>query len=509
MGEWAKAGALEVLFERSQEAWIQLDATGQPVRVNAAARRLLGSGPYEGLHFVDSSRGLRMARADGTQLRCDVERTETEDGGQLVALREPSARLSRALEAMISAVFAEPAQQDQLDALAEITGDALEVDRALIYEIRFSKSEAKGLCEWLNPRVANLTDTKATYPLDAFRMSAALITANESWIESHTRAQHPAFVEEGSAPILHGTMGIQSLLWFPFGFDADGFYLLALNQVDHDRAWLPFEIDFLQIVTRVVSLAIRHRWLVDACACADTAILEAGRLQSVRVLAGGAAHDLATLMGRLQWAVERARSVVAPGSAVAPSIDEIGRVTHASVDLVRQMLTFARKGHHHVETIAMGELAQKALVSFETLAGCKIHLFVEDSGRVEGDSLQLRQMLLNLVSNAVEASSRDASGHASHAEIRIRISSRTDATTATKIAIEVSDLGHGIAPEIIDKVFEPFFSTKGNGRGLGLTAVARIAREHGGDVRVDSRVGAGTTMTVTLPRSDESKTRSL
>jgi signal transduction histidine kinase len=105
------------------------------------------------------------------------------------------------------------------------------------------------------------------------------------------------------------------------------------------------------------------------------------------------------------------------------------------------------------------------------------------------DAAQIRQCLLNLIRNAAEAVAAKGSGHVT---LRTR-------TAAGRVEIDVEDNGIGIPAEVLPQLFDPFFSTKEDGSGLGLALTQQIVRDHGGDLRVDSMVGRGTTFTVSVP----------
>lgn len=137
-----------------------------------------------------------------------------------------------------------------------------------------------------------------------------------------------------------------------------------------------------------------------------------------------------------------------------------------------------------------------ALVSFvkEDLAAKKVVLAAElASGDPVAmvDAAQLRQCLINLVRNASEAVASNGGGH-------VTLRTRRD---GQRVEIAVEDDGHGIPPDVLPRLFDPFFSTKEGGSGLGLALTQQIVKDHGGDLTVASTVGKGTTFTVSVPAS--------
>jgi two-component sensor histidine kinase len=150
-----------------------------------------------------------------------------------------------------------------LDSLARIIGETLGVDRSQIFDISLSDERASCITEWLNPKHPQVTPTKGVYPLNVFRSSARHALDTHDFLESHATAPHPMLVEEGSVPMLHGTMGIQSLLWYPFAFRDDGFYVLAFNHVVASHQWTPPELSMMRTAARHVSMALVKQGLED------------------------------------------------------------------------------------------------------------------------------------------------------------------------------------------------------------------------------------------------------
>ncbi|MBA3394920.1 MAG: HAMP domain-containing protein [Deltaproteobacteria bacterium] len=170
---------------------------------------------------------------------------------------------------------------------------------------------------------------------------------------------------------------------------------------------------------------------------------------------------------------------------------------HREVDrltaITEEYLAFARLPKPKLAREPVNTMVS-ALASFvhEDLAGKKVKL---ETDLVAGDPIawcdggQIRQCLINLVRNAADAVAAKGEGHVM---LRTRVAGR-------RIEIDVVDDGIGITPEVLPKLFDPFFSTKEGGSGLGLALTQQIIRDHGGDLRVDSTVGRGTTFTVSVP----------
>ncbi len=240
-------------------------------------------------------------------------------------------------------------------------------------------------------------------------------------------------------------------------------------------------------------------------------LLETQKLESLGILAGGIAHDFNNLLTGVLGNASLLRLQLPEGSPMVEGLRRIETSAERAADLCRQMLAYSGKGRfvlRHVDLneivrstlgLAQGSVPKKAEISFVGATALP---------RVHADLPQLRQILLNLVMNAAEALPETGG--------RVAVRTGTMAVDATWLGgaylapelpqgeyvfLEVEDTGTGIRPELHAKIFEPFFSTKFTGRGLGLAAVAGIVRAHHGAVRLVSEPGRGSTFRIVFPPS--------
>jgi signal transduction histidine kinase len=163
--------------------------------------------------------------------------------------------------------------------------------------------------------------------------------------------------------------------------------------------------------------------------------------------------------------------------------------------LMNQLLTFARRGPANFRPMDLQRVVTDCLESVqERLSRYRIQVVFErdeELPEIHGDRDQMMQVLLNLVLNAVQAMPEGGT---------LRMAAVPEG--GQHIRLRVADTGHGIPPDVLPKIFEPFVTTKerGQGTGLGLTVVLGIIQEHGGSITVDSLPGQGTTFTLLLPR---------
>lgn len=218
------------------------------------------------------------------------------------------------------------------------------------------------------------------------------------------------------------------------------------------------------------------------------------RLESLGILAGGVAHDFNNLL-----AVLRADVDAASGHATADSREHLvhARLTiDRARDLVAQLLAMAGKRAPVTSAVDFGDVVDETVRLLRPGAprGLVLETEIAPDIVVVGDRPQLQQVVLNLIHNAIDAVSSLKSGVPT---VRVTLT----AVDAEAVLV-VSDNGPGIEPAVQRRIFEPFFSTKRSGRGLGLATVFGLTQAHSGRVVIDSVVGAGATFTVRLPRTN-------
>jgi len=233
------------------------------------------------------------------------------------------------------------------------------------------------------------------------------------------------------------------------------------------------------------------------------------KLESLGVLAGGIAHDFNNVLAGILGNVGLAQNELPPDSRAGFFLREAELAAQRAADLTRQMLAYSGRGAFVVDIIDLNATIHEVQSLLATVVSKKASLKIalgKNLPLVRGDATQIRQVLMNLVMNASDALEGGPGS--------IRIStSLTEATAADLarsylddalepgpyLAIEVSDTGAGMSREVLGRIFEPFFSTKAAGHGLGLAAVLGILRAHGAAVIVDSEPGRGTTFEILLP----------
>lgn len=242
----------------------------------------------------------------------------------------------------------------------------------------------------------------------------------------------------------------------------------------------------------------------------DQQIREGQKLESLGVLAGGIAHDFNNLLTAILGHANLA-SAHADGSQRM----HLARIEEASLrasELCRQMLSYAGRSKFALQNTDLNRLIEETSsllqVSLNKKASLAL-LLAPKLPAIEGDATQLRQVLMNLVLNAGEALGERTGQIAIRTEVieaeqtYLDSFSVPDLKPGSYVQLKVEDTGEGMSPETAARIFEPFFSTKFTGRGLGLSAVLGIVKGHHGALRVESTLGEGTTFSVLFPVSTQ------
>jgi PAS domain S-box-containing protein len=224
-------------------------------------------------------------------------------------------------------------------------------------------------------------------------------------------------------------------------------------------------------------------------------LAESQRLEAIGRLAGGIAHDFNNIITGISGYATLAQQGLPDGDPRLADLAEITRASRRASDLTRQLLTFARRQLTTPQLVDLGDLVRQAQGLLRHLAGetVRIELALPTTPvHAMIDPAQFEQVLTNLTLNACHAMP-----HGGAVQIAV---TRVGGTAV----VSVTDRGSGIAPEVLPHIFEPFFTTKppGSGTGLGLSMVRGIVDEAGGEIEVDSRLGAGSTFRVLLPAVD-------
>ena len=236
----------------------------------------------------------------------------------------------------------------------------------------------------------------------------------------------------------------------------------------------------------------------------DQEMLNVKKLKSLGVLAGGIAHDfnniLAAIMGNLSLAIRK----IEPDHEIAELLNSANKASMRAQNLTQQLLTFSMGGDPVKETAAISEVITDSaeFVLRGSNVSCSYHI-PESLWLVDIDKGQMSQVIQNIIINADQAMAEGGTIDIICENIPASSQGAFPMDKQDHIRITIKDHGPGISADIIEKIYDPFFSTKEEGSGLGLTVTHSIIRKHSGLIEVSSEPDSGTTFTIRLPASSK------
>lgn len=235
----------------------------------------------------------------------------------------------------------------------------------------------------------------------------------------------------------------------------------------------------------------------------ENELFKVQKLESLGLLAGGIAHDFNNLLTAILGNISLAKCLTPPESTVRSRLDQAEKATDRAADLARQLLTFARGGVPVKKSVAPARLLTDSANFALHGANVSCEFTLPDTlWPVEADPGQINQVVNNLVINAVQAMPDGGRIHIRAENVLLSKKGTIPLRSGRYVRIAVEDSGIGIPEEIRQQIFDPYFTTKPYGNGLGLSTTYSIVRNHGGHITVESTPGSGTTFLVYLPASD-------
>ncbi len=314
-------------------------------------------------------------------------------------------------------------------------------------------------------------------------------------------------------------LAIRALLAVPLRGDGDVEGIVVLAVQHQARTWSREEISFMgavgDLIAQIRAWGARQQVEAERATLEDR-LVQAQKLESLGALAGGIAHDfnnlLVGILGRADLAAsaldERGR---AGEERALDHLDAIATSGRRAAELCEQLLAYSGRGHFVIEPMDVNEVVRDVSRLMEVSVSKKSTLTFQPGRElpwVEGDATQIRQVIMNLISNASEAldagvgTIRVSTGRTECTAEQLARMDHAEGGSGTYVFLEVSDQGHGMTEETRARLFDPFYSTRMVGRGLGLATVLGIVRGHQGAIRVTSKPGEGTTLRVLLPARD-------
>lgn len=539
---------LDAIVHSAMDAIIAIDGEQRVVLFNAAAERMFGCSASRAIGVsLDRFIPERFRPVHDSHIERFVQTGETSRrmGMQaaLSALRVDGTEFP--IEASISraTIAGKPLLTVILRDITERVSTAREIDQALRFEQLLTNLSA-GLLR------APVVDLERVVP-EALRAVGEFLGANRvvlwrfargegglalmHWWAGAQAPEPPAFVPQAELPWLSERLsrgeivqladldewpaeaaaerstserlGLHSLLSVPLRVDGSVAAVLSLAVVGAGHSWSTALVPRVRLIgENLANLLERDRKSKDlAAAQMDAAQFRERLAHLVRVhtmgeMSAALAHELNQPLVAIENYALAARGRIADASADPRKIDEllnkvVSQATRAG-DVVKRLRTMVKKHDIEAKEVdlegAIRECVEMVKVDCD-LRGVRLILALGQLPTIVADEIQIQQVLLNLLRNALDA--MEAPCPHGGRELRIE----TELTAPEEISVIVADQGTGIADSDLDCVFEPFFSTKASGLGVGLSISRKIIEAHGGSLRAHSNPGGGAVFRITLP----------
>jgi PAS domain S-box-containing protein len=305
--------------------------------------------------------------------------------------------------------------------------------------------------------------------------------------------------------------GDDSCIWLgmPLKSTRGVFGVVVVQNYEESELYGERELELMRFVSGNISLVIERKKAEEERRGLEDQVRHTQKLESLGVLAGGIAHDFNNLLTGVLGNADLALMDLGMSAAARLSIEAVREAAVRAAELSGQMLAYSGRGRFITEPVDLNELIrgmQQLLIASTSTNADVNYSLASDLPPIAGDATQLQQVIMNIILNASDAIG-DQNGRVAVTTGAAWFDSSFLAETRTSeqlpegqyVYIEVRDSGIGMDDETLSKIFDPFFSTKFTGRGLGLAAVLGIVRSHNGGITVESVPDEGTTFRVLLP----------
>jgi signal transduction histidine kinase/CheY-like chemotaxis protein len=397
---------------------------------------------------------------------------------------------------------------EAIDLALKMIGETTGVDRCYIFLFSDGLDTMSITHEWCDQGVNRQIDNLQNLSTDVFPWWM-------SWLKRHENIHIPSVKElPPEANIekeLLENQGIQSLILVPITYKDLLIGFVGYDSVKVQKKWTNEDIGLLRVLSNLFAMALERKHGEEERHKLEERLRHLQKMEAIGLLAGGIAHDFNNLLGVVTGYTELAVMDIPDGSPTKSYLMKVLSTAEQAKNIIKQILTFSRKQEEEKTLIYLSDVVNEALILLRSTLPATIEIRPElEEGLLPliANPTQISQVIINLCSNAAYAM-REKGGILRIALKEVIIDAHS--TNSPVMApgkyqlLSTSDTGTGIRPEILKRIFEPYFTTKkkGEGTGMGLAMVHGIVRSHGGDITVASEPGTGTTFHVYLPVTGE------
>ncbi|MCA1742747.1 MAG: PAS domain S-box protein, partial [Desulfovibrionales bacterium] len=482
-------------------ASIETATTGQTVRFEASHLSADGTPQYFDFSLrpvKDEAGNVVFIIPEGRDI---TERRHSEDALLQSELRARAQRKAIADLSLDRGVL-EGELSAALERVTETVTQAMNIDRAGIWMLSDDRSELRCL---------------SLYEVEADRHCSGMILKTtafpryfEAILSGSRICAHEAQADPRTSDLSEGylvPLNITSMLDAGIQIDGRLAGVVCLEHVGEPRKWYSDEEAFASTVAALVAQImanIRRRQAEEDREKLQSQLLQAQKMESVGLLAGGVAHDFNNLLQTMQSNIELLIKHQDLYGQSRKRIDSIVRSLDRAAKLVQQLLLFGRKAKSSKVKININsEVTEVSLILERTIPKMiNLELYLDpEQPSVSGDPIQIEQVLLNLANNAADAMPQGGKLVMETKNVVLDdnfVRMHPGSTSGCYVLLTVSDTGIGIDPKTLEHIYDPFFTTKevGKGTGLGLASVYGIVKEHGGYIKCYSEVNKGTAFKI-------------
>jgi PAS domain S-box-containing protein len=292
------------------------------------------------------------------------------------------------------------------------------------------------------------------------------------------------------------------------GHDVPSHYSFRMLRKDGSRIYVEADVSQVQFGEEQATMAVVRD--ITEKKQMEQKLMQVERMRSIGTLAGGLASDFNNIFGLILSQTSYLKMILEPGVKIYPYVESIEEATTRAVELTKQLLAFARAGKYEIGPVNVNTIVEESLRAVQAILDSNIIVQTQLAPAVwtvNADAEQLQKVLTGIYINAQEAMHGNGrmAVNTENVELDERIlSSHPDCPPGKYVAITVTDTGIGMSREVMEHIFDPFFSTKERTKwpGLGLSLAYGIARSHGGFISVESEINQGSSFTIYLPAID-------
>ncbi len=470
--------------------------------LSAMAAPIAIKGNILGIMMIHSKEKRRFTREESQMFQniCNELALAVENAKTIFSLQQKMGNLGNILE--ISSKFLISTDLKKiLNELLEIICDRLHVNGCAISLVTEDEKNLKLVAEKIEKPRFSLGEIGSFHSVDEFVFTKKAIE-DQRLVYIENISNYPNLPQ--SIRELGKSIGLVSTLDVPMIHSERVFGVLHVNQYETARRLESDEIEFIQTLANQAAIAIvnaellyKERMAYEALQKTQERLIQAEKLSTIGKLSAAIAHEIRNPLGAILNSIGVLNRDVPFEGVHRELIEIVLEETDRIKQIIDEFLIFARPRKPSLQRVNLKkEIRNETTIikkNFDLFKNIHFEISCSDEIFVDVDPHQIREVFENVFMNAAQA--MDHGG-------KISISVLPD-DKMQELRIIISDSGKGIQQKIIDHVFEPFFSTKNNGTGLGLPIVKRIMKDHSGEIRIESAPGSGTQVILTLPRRRE------